>query len=132
MGCPARRGDHPHLAGHDGADLHLIRRSLSYASYTGRKVMAAGLRGVYDRLRRGRGLCRAGRFLRHGAGEEVPGGRRGLGAGVGSVYTVPGIRPAMRKVLYTTNATESFNREMRKGLKARTQFPDDDSVAKKL
>jgi transposase-like protein len=38
----------------------------------------------------------------------------------------------MRKVLYTTNATESFNREMRKGLKARTQFPDDDSVAKKL
>jgi transposase-like protein len=31
--------------------------------------------------------------------------------------------PAMRKVLYTTNATESFNREMRKVLKTRTLFP---------
>ena len=40
--------------------------------------------------------------------------------------------PAMRKVLYTTNAIESFNREMRKVLKTRTQFPNDDSVAKTL
>jgi putative transposase len=35
-------------------------------------------------------------------------------------------------VLYTTNAVESFNREMRKVLKTRTQFPNDDSVAKTL
>ena len=40
--------------------------------------------------------------------------------------------PALRKVLYTTNAIESFNREMRKVLKTRTQFPNDDSVAKTL
>ena len=40
--------------------------------------------------------------------------------------------PALRKVLYTTNAIESFNREMRKVLKTTTQFPSDDSVAKTL
>src|SRR6266702_3269502 len=40
--------------------------------------------------------------------------------------------PALRRVLYTTNAIESFNREMRKVLKTRTQFPNDDSVAKTL
>ena len=40
--------------------------------------------------------------------------------------------PALRKVLYTTNAIESFNREMRKVLKTRTQFPNDDAVIKTL
>ena len=39
---------------------------------------------------------------------------------------------AIRKVIYTTNAIESFNREMREVLKTRTQFPNDDSVAKTL
>ena len=40
--------------------------------------------------------------------------------------------PALRKVLYTTNAIEAFNREMRKVLKTRTQFPNDDSAVKTL
>jgi putative transposase len=40
--------------------------------------------------------------------------------------------PALRKVLCTANAIESFSREMRKVLKTRTQFPDDDSAAKTL
>nr|WP_246148016.1 transposase [Nonomuraea turkmeniaca] len=31
--------------------------------------------------------------------------------------------PALRKVLYTTNAIESFNRQMRKVLKTRGHFP---------
>ena len=51
---------------------------------------------------------------------------------MGPVHPVPGIRPALRKVLYTTNAIESFNREMRKVLKTRTQFPNDDSAVKTL
>jgi putative transposase len=43
-----------------------------------------------------------------------------------------GVVAAGRKVLYTTNAIESFNREMRKILKTRAQFPNDDSAVKTL
>ena len=66
------------------------------------------------------------------AGGKVPGGGGGVGTGLGPVHPVPGIPPALRKVLYTTNAIESFNREMRKVLKTRTQFPNDDAVIKTL
>ena len=71
--------------------VHLIRRSLNYASYGDRKAIAAGPAGRLYRVRRGRGLCRPGRFLRHAAREEVPGRGCGLGKGMGPVHPVPGI-----------------------------------------
>ena len=40
--------------------------------------------------------------------------------------------PILRKVLYTTNAIESLNYSLRRVLKNRGAFPDDDSVLKVL
>lgn len=40
--------------------------------------------------------------------------------------------PALRRVIYTTNAIESLNYQLRKVTKNRTQFPTDDAVVKLL
>ncbi len=40
--------------------------------------------------------------------------------------------PAVRKLLYTTNAIESLNYQLRKVTKARGHFPGDDAVVKLL
>ena len=38
----------------------------------------------------------------------------------------------IRKIIYTTNAIENFNRQLRKATKAKTVFPTDDSLFKSL
>ena len=40
--------------------------------------------------------------------------------------------PAIRKVVYTTNAIESLNSSLRKVLKKRGAFPNDESILKVL
>jgi transposase-like protein len=40
--------------------------------------------------------------------------------------------PDIRRVVYTTNAIESVNRSLRKVLKTKGSFPDDDAVLKLL
>lgn len=40
--------------------------------------------------------------------------------------------PEIRKIIYTTNALEGFNRQLRKFTKTRTAFPTDDSLLKSL
>jgi len=38
----------------------------------------------------------------------------------------------IRRLIYTTNAIESFNRQLRKVTKAKSSFPTDDSLLKML
>ncbi|MBU3130096.1 transposase, partial [Clostridium tagluense] len=40
--------------------------------------------------------------------------------------------PEIRKIIYTTNALEGFNRQLRKFTKTKTVFPTDDSLKKSL
>jgi putative transposase len=40
--------------------------------------------------------------------------------------------PEIRKIIYTTNTIEAFNRQMRKIIKTRGHFPNDDAIVKLL
>jgi transposase-like protein len=40
--------------------------------------------------------------------------------------------PEIRRIIYTTNALEGFNRQLRKFTKVRTSFPTDDALRKAL
>ncbi len=112
--------------------VHLIRRSLSYASYTDRAAMAADLRAIYTACDADAAYAALAEFAGTPLGRKYP--------AAAAVWErawdrfVPFLEhgPALRKVLYTTNAVESFNREMRKVLKTRAQFPSDDSAVKAL
>ena len=112
--------------------VHLIRRSLNYASYTDRRAMAAGLRGVYTACDADAAYAALADFSGTPLGKKYPAAVAVWERAWDRFIPFLEYGPALRKVLYTTNAIESFNREMRKVLKTRTQFPNDDSVAKTL
>lgn len=40
--------------------------------------------------------------------------------------------PEIRRIIYTTNALEGFNRQLRKFTKTKTMFPTEDSLRKSL
>jgi putative transposase len=112
--------------------VHLIRRSLGYASYTDRKAMAAGLKGVYTAPDADAATSALLEFADSKLGKKYPAAVAVWERAWDRFIPFLEFPPALRKVLYTTNAIESFNREMRKVLKTRTQFPNDDAVTKTL
>ena len=112
--------------------VHLIRRSLNYASYGDRKAVAAGLRAVYTACDADAAYAALADFSGTPLGKKYPAAVAVWERARDRFIPFLGYGPALRKVLYTTNAIESFNREMRKVLKTRTQFPNDDSIAKTL
>src|SRR5216684_3005007 len=112
--------------------VHLIRRSLNYASYNDRKAMAAALRAIYTGCDADAAYAALADFSGTALGKKHPAAVAVWERAWDRFIPFLEYGPALRKVLYTTNAIESFNREMRKVLKTRTQFPNDDSVAKTL
>jgi putative transposase len=110
--------------------VHLIRAAARYASSDDRRGLCAAMRPVYaapDMDAAEAALLELG---------ESPLGRR-YPAAV-SVWErawerfIPFLEfePAIRKVIYTTNTIESFNRQMRKIIKTRGHFPNDDALVK--
>jgi putative transposase len=111
---------------------HLIRNSMRYASWKDRRAIAAGLRPVYTAAT----VSAAEQALEEFADSEV--GKRT--PAVVNVWRrawnefVPflDLPPEIRRVVYTTNAIESINYQLRKVSKTRGQFPTDDAVYKIL
>jgi putative transposase len=112
--------------------VHLIRRSPGYASYGDRKAMAGALRAVYTACDADAAYAALADFSGTVLGRKYPAAVAVWERAWDKFIPFLEYKPALRRVLYTTNAIESFNREMRKVLKTRTQFPNDDSVAKAL
>jgi putative transposase len=112
--------------------VHLIRRSLGYASYNDRKAMAGALRAIYAACDADAAYAALADFAGTPLGRKYPAATAVWERAWDRFIPFLAYGPALRKVLYTTNAIESFNREMRKVLKTRTQFPNDDSAVKTL
>ena len=110
--------------------VHLIRNSLDYASWKDRKPLAAALRPICAAASAGAAEAALDAF---GAGEwgqkfpTVAAGWRRAWAQVIPFLTFP---PAIRRVIYTTNAIESVNARVRKIVKTRGHFPTDDAASK--
>jgi putative transposase len=110
--------------------VHLIRASLRYASYSDRKRLAAALRPVYTAAT----AEAAETALLQLADSEL--GRKHKAAI--AVWERAWERftpflefpPEIRKIIYTTNAIESLNYQIRKVIKNRGHFPTDDAVIK--
>lgn len=112
--------------------VHLVRRSLGFASHDDRKPMAAALRPVYTACDADAAEAAFLEFCESPLGKKYPAAAAVWERAWDRFTPFLEFGPSIRKVLYTTNAIESFNREMRKVLKTRTQFPNDDAVVKAL
>ena len=110
--------------------VHLIRNSMRYASWKDRKAIAAALRPVYTAATVEAAEQALDAFADSALGRKHP--------AVADVWRrawqefVPFLDlPAeIRRVVYTTNAIESYNYQLRKVTKTRGQFPNDEAAYK--
>ncbi|MDX6209478.1 MAG: putative transposase [Frankiales bacterium] len=112
--------------------VHLIRASMRFVSYADRKKISTALRPIYTAPT----ADAAETALLEFAESEI--GRRNK-AVVATWHNawerfIPFLAfpPEVRKIIYTTNAIESLNFQLRKIIKNRGHFPNDDAVIKLL
>lgn len=110
--------------------VHLIRNSLDYASWKDRRDLAAAIRPIYTAASAEAAEAELDAFERGRWGQKFPtvvASWRRAWAHVIPFFAFP---PAVRKVIYTTNAIESINARLRKIIKTRGHFPSDDAASK--
>lgn len=111
--------------------VHLIRTSMRYVAYSDRKTIAAKLRPIYTAptLAAAESALEA---LRGEFGRTAPGVVAAWERAWETFIPFLDFPVEIRRVLYTTNAIESMNFQLRKISKTRGQFPDDDAAIKLL
>jgi putative transposase len=111
--------------------VHLIRNSLAFVSWKDRKKLMPDIRAIYRAETAEAAAARLDEFeARWGAQYPAiaPGWRRAW-EHVVPMFAFP---PAVRKMIYTTNALESLHRSLRKIIKTRGSFPNDEAATKLL
>lgn len=110
--------------------VHLIRNSLDYASWKDRKALAAAIRPIYTAVNAQAAEAELDAFEQGPWGQKFPtvvASWRRAWCHVIPFFAFP---PAVRKVIYTTNAIESVNARLRKIIKTRGHFPTDEAATK--
>ena len=110
--------------------VHLIRNSLDYASWKERKALAAAIRPIYAAASAEAAEAALDAFAEGEWGGKFPtvvAAWRRAWAQVIPFFAFP---PAIRRVIYTTNAIESVNARVRKIIRTRGHFPSDDAANK--
>ena len=103
--------------------VHLIRNSLDYASWKDRKALASAIKPVYTAPSAEAAQAELDAFADGPWGQKFPtvaAAWRRVWDKVISFFAFP---PAIRRVIYTTNAIESVNARLRKIIKTRGTSP---------
>ena len=111
--------------------IHLIRASVKYVSWKERKKAAAAMRPVYTAVNEA-GAKAALENLRRDFGKKSPGMVAAWDRAWDQFIPFLEFDSAIRKVVYTTNAIESVNFQLRKITRNRGHFPADDAAIKML
>ncbi len=111
--------------------VHLMRFSLCYVSFTERKAVAADLKLIY----RAASAAEAEQHLAAFAEKweaRYPSISKSWQTNRARVIPRFGFPDDIRRAVYTTNAIESLNMSLRKVIKTRASFPNDDAAFKLL
>ena len=110
--------------------VHLIRNSLEYANWKERKALAAAIKPIYKAASAEAAEVALDAFEQGPWGQKFPTVVASWRRAWSNVIPFFAFPPAVRKVIYTTNAIESVNARLRKILKTRGHFPSDDAASK--
>ena len=110
--------------------VHLIRNSLDFAGWKDRRALAAALKAIYTAPSAEAALAELDAFERGSWGQRFPSVVASWRRAWDKVIPFFAFPPAVRKVVYTTNAIESINARLRKIIKTRGHFPSDDAASK--
>lgn len=112
--------------------VHLIRNSLDYAGWKDRKAVAAALRPIYAAASEQEALQALQAFAESAWGAKYPTIVKAWQRAWEYVIPFFVFPPEIRRVIYTTNAIESLNMQLRKIIKTRGHFPNDEAAIKLL
>jgi len=112
--------------------VHLIRASMRFVSYKDRKKVAAALKAVYTAPTAEAAETALLEFEASELGQRYPATISTWTAAWERFIPFLEFPPEVRRIIYTTNAIESLNYQLRKIIKNRGHFPNDDAVIKLL
>ncbi len=111
--------------------IHQLRNSSKYVSYKDLKALMADLKAVYAAVDEAAALAALDTFAEHWDKKypKISQSWRVNWANLSTYFKFP---QEVRRLIYTTNAIEGFNRQLRKVTKSKSVFPTDDSLLKML
>ena len=109
--------------------VHLIRTSLRYVNYRDRKKVASALRPIYSAANADEALTELERFEQQW-GERYPPTVAAWRACWEHVVPFLALPDELRRAVYTTNTIEGLHRQIRKAIKTRGHFPDEQAATK--
>lgn len=111
--------------------LHQIRNTTRFVSYKDIKMLMADLKKVYAAIDEQTALYELDAFDEKWGSKypKIAVSWRTNWANLSTYFKYP---EEVRRLIYTTNAIEGFNRQLRKVTKSKSVFPTDDSLLKML
>jgi len=111
--------------------VHQIRNTNKFVSYKDIKMLMADLKKVYAAIEVPTALYELDNFEDKWGGKypKIPISWRNNWPNLSTYFKYP---EEVRKLIYTTNSIEGFNRQLRKVTKSKSVFPTDDSLLKML
>ena len=111
--------------------IHQIRHTTRFVSYKDIKVLMADLKKVYAAIDEPTASYELDSFDEKWSGKypKIAVSWRNNWPNLSAYFKYP---EEVRKLIYTTNAIEGFNRQLRKVTKSKSVFPTDDSLLKML
>jgi putative transposase len=109
--------------------VHLIRASLRYVNYRDMKKVATALRPIYTAPNAEAALVEMDAFETEW-GARYPACVQAWRAAWVNVIPFLALPEDLRKAVYTTNTIEGLHRQVRKAIKTRGHFPDEQSATK--
>ena len=110
--------------------VHLIRYSMQFASWKERKALAKALRPIYAAASAEAAAQALKEFEEGPWGRKYPAVAASWHRRWSEVIPFFAFSPEVRKIIYTTNAIESLNSQVRKAVRNKGHFPSDEAAIK--
>ena len=112
--------------------VHLLRHSLNFVSWKDRKPVAVALKGIYRAVDAREGETALADFDDSFWGKKYPAIAQSWRRAWSEVVPFYAFPSDVRRILYTTNAIEALNAKLRRAVRARGHFPNDEAATKLL
>jgi putative transposase len=112
--------------------VHLLRHSLDFVSYKDRRAVAAALKNIYRAVDAKAGETALTAFEDGLWGRRYPAIAQSWRRAWSEVIPFYAFPDQVRRILYTTNAIEALNSKLRRAVRARGHFPNDEAAMKLL
>ena len=109
--------------------VHMVRNALKYVPWKDYKAVSAALKRIYQSATEQEASLELERFAEEWD-PKYPQISKSWRTHWGNLITIFGYPEDIRKAIYTTNAIESLNSVIRKSIKTRKLFPNDESAMK--